>query len=379
MARGSVATFRDFRGRKEFGGEDGEKGRGKRQKGGDGRDVSIEVPVGTEVVIQRIGEEGEGERIDLLEEGQEMVAAWGGEGGKGNSRFTTSVNQAPRLAERGEPGQELWVHLELKLLADVGLVGYPNAGKSTFLAAVSAARPAVGAYAFTTLEPNLGVVQVGWREVVVADLPGLVEGAHEGRGLGLRFLRHAERTAVLIHLVDGAQEDPVAAWEAVNRELRLYGEALANKPQVVVINKVDLPEVQARLAAIGGAFRAVGVVPLAASGATGEGVSQVVEGAVALVDRLRGENARVQPPLPVRRLSPRARREPPRVVRVEGGFVVHHQRAARLAAGSDVTDPEARAQLQRELERMGVLRELARAGVAAGDTVRLGDVELEWR
>lgn len=229
-------TLIDFRYKQHFRAERGENGMGKQRNGKNGADLIIRVPVGTQV----FAEDHKTLLFDLTEAGQEVIVCRGGRGGRGNVHFKSSTNRAPRYAEPGEPGEERWIWLELKLLADAGLVGLPNAGKSTFLAAVSRARPKIADYPFTTLEPKLGTVEAGDDSFVIADIPGLIEGASEGRGLGDRFLGHIERCAVLIHLVDASQREIVKAYRTVRRELEAYGHGLAQKPEVLCLNKCDL-------------------------------------------------------------------------------------------------------------------------------------------
>lgn len=236
-------TLYPFRHRRMFRAENGRPGQGKCKAGRDGGDVVIEIPAGT-----LVHDADSGERIeDFTEPGQRRVLLTGGRGGRGNYRFRSATHQAPRFAQPGEPGSRRTLRLELKLLADVGLIGLPNAGKSTLISAMSAARPKIADYPFTTLTPNLGVVQHGWGEpFVVADIPGLIEGAHTGAGLGIRFLRHVERTRLLVHVVDGSSEDPepLQALETVHRELERYDPELARKPRIVVFNKIDLPDTE---------------------------------------------------------------------------------------------------------------------------------------
>ncbi len=331
--------------------------------------------MGTEV--WRVLAGGGREKIcDLLREGDEVLVARGGAGGWGNARFATSTNRAPRIAQRGQEGEEARLLLELKLLADVGLVGLPNAGKSTLLRAISAARPKVAGYPFTTLEPVLGVVERGWRTFVVADIPGLIEGAHEGAGLGLDFLRHIERTRVIVHLVDGSRPDPVADYRMVLRELREYGRGLETRRSLLAVNKVDIPEVAARVTEIAEAFREIGEEPLFISGATGEGVEALLETVGALLKEARGleegEAAEV-------REAPKARHAVPavRVVREDGAFRVEGERVVAFAEMMPVEQEEGRAELWRRLGRWGVVAALRRAGAKPGDRVRLGRVELE--
>ena len=228
-------TLVDYRYRQHFKARRGDHGMGAERTGRGGEDIVMRLPVGTQI----LDEDGQTLLVDLTAPGQEVLLAKGGDGGRGNAQFKTSTNRAPRRADPGFPGEERWVWLKLKLLADAGLVGLPNAGKSTFLSAVSRARPKVADYPFTTLEPKLGTVVLGHEALVIADLPGLIEGAHEGAGLGDRFLGHVERCAVLLHLVDGTQERPSRAWRAIRRELERYGHDLATKPELVCLTKID--------------------------------------------------------------------------------------------------------------------------------------------
>jgi len=266
-------TLIGFKRRVHFKAKRGGHGKGKGQKGRQGDDVLVEVPPGTVV-----RDAGTGEFVaDLMEEGQRALVAQGGQGGRGNAAFATSTNQAPRIAERGAPGQERWLYLELKLIADVGIVGVPNAGKSTLLSAVSAARPKIAAYPFTTLEPNLGVVALGdYTSFVMADIPGLIEGAHAGAGLGHEFLRHIERTRMIIHLLDGASADPLGDYESINEELALFDSELARKPQLVVLNKMDLPQAQELWSSVGQAMKAQGQGAMSISAVTGEGIKEML-------------------------------------------------------------------------------------------------------
>ena len=231
----NLNTLIDFRYQQHFKAPKGQNGMGSQMTGAKGADIVIKVPVGTEIVA----EDGETVIADMVEPGQKFMIAKGGDGGRGNMQFKNAVNQAPRYAEPGWPGQEMWVWLRLKVIADVGLVGLPNAGKSTFLSVVTKARPKIADYPFTTLHPNLGVAWVDNYELVIADIPGLIEGAHEGVGLGDRFLKHVERCAALLHLIDANAEDVVAVYKSIRQELDLYSEKMAEKPEVVVLNKID--------------------------------------------------------------------------------------------------------------------------------------------
>jgi GTP-binding protein len=245
----NLNTLIDFRYQQHFKGETGHHGQGRNRTGGAGREVLIKVPVGTQILT----EDKEEVLADLTAAGQRIQLLKGGDGGFGNAHYKTATNQAPRRSDPGWPGKEMWVWLRLKLIADVGLVGLPNAGKSTFLGAVTRARPKIGDYPFTTLHPNLGVAAVGGEEFVLADIPGLIEGAHEGAGLGDRFLGHIERCRVLLHLIDGTAEDVAETYRVVREELRLYGGGLVDKPELVALNKCDAltsEEIAAKMAAL---------------------------------------------------------------------------------------------------------------------------------
>ncbi|MFQ3622802.1 MAG: GTPase ObgE [Acetobacteraceae bacterium] len=269
----NLNTLIDYRYAQHFRAERGEDGKGKEMTGRGGDDLVLKVPVGTVL----LADDRETVLADLTEPGQRVTLCRGGRGGFGNTRYKSSTNRAPRRADPGEPGEERWVWLRLKLIADAGLVGLPNAGKSTFLAAVSAARPKIADYPFTTLHPGLGVVRLGeTSEFVLADIPGLIEGAHEGAGLGDRFLGHLERCRVLLHLVDGTAGSPTRAWRTVRRELEAYGAGLAGKPEILALNKSDAIEPRALAARRAALARASGRPVLVCSGATGEGVPEVL-------------------------------------------------------------------------------------------------------
>jgi GTP-binding protein len=369
------STLIDFRYRRQFRAESGGSGGAQKSHGKAGEDLAIPVPPGT--IVRSV----EGELLaDLDEPAKRVLVARGGRGGLGNVHFATPTHRAPRIAQKGEPGEERWVTLELRLIADVGIIGVPNAGKSTFLAATTRAAPKIAAYPFTTLSPNLGVAAVGECFLTLADIPGLIEGAHAGVGLGHEFLRHISRTKVLLHLIDGSGPDPIAAYRTVNAELALFDEALAQKPQVVAINKIDEPMVRARLPELRAAFASLGVDPLAISANTGEGVPEVLAWIVALLDEVAAavaskEAAAIEEPVVLR---PQPARETFVVEREDGGFRVIGRRVERIVAMTDFENEEAAALLQRQLKKLGVSDALARAGVQAGDTVRIGKVELEW-
>ncbi|MGA0597170.1 GTPase ObgE [Enterovirga sp. CN4-39] len=265
-------TLIDYRYQVHFKAQRGQHGMGQNRAGAKGDDIVLKVPVGTEI----LDEEGEELIADISEPGQRVLLAKGGNGGFGNAHFKTSTNRAPRHANPGQEGSERWIRLRLKLIADAGLVGLPNAGKSTFLATVTAAKPKIADYPFTTLHPGLGVVRSAGREFVLADIPGLIEGAHEGAGLGDRFLGHIERCRVLLHLVDGTSEEPGQAYETVRGELAAYGAGLAEKPEIVALSKADALDEETLAERIADLADAAGRTPLVISSASGLGVEDVL-------------------------------------------------------------------------------------------------------
>jgi GTP-binding protein len=276
-------TLIDYRYRQHFKAERGQNGMGAERTGRGGVDIELKLPVGTQI----FAEDGETLLADLVEPGQEVLIAKGGDGGFGNVRFKTSTNRAPRRADPGWPGEERWLWLKLKLLADAGLVGLPNAGKSTFLAAGTRARPKIGAYPFTTLEPKLGMVEMGEGSFVLADIPGLIEGAHEGKGLGDQFLGHVERCGVLIHLIDGTASRTVQAYRTVRDELEAYGHGLADKPEIVCLNKIDALDGATLGRRRRALEKAAGTAVLPVSGVSGAGVTEVLAAAARLIHEVR--------------------------------------------------------------------------------------------
>ena len=357
-----------------FRAEGGNHGAGKNQTGASGSDLVIKVPVGTVIYEVETGLL----IADLTEPGQRALVAAGGRGGRGNYTFRTPTVQAPRIAENGEPGEERALRLELKLLADVGIVGIPNAGKSTLLSRISAARPKIADYPFTTLEPNLGTVLIDNRDMVWADIPGLIEGAHEGAGLGIKFLRHIERTRLIVHLLNGMSEDPLGDYDAINQELGLFNPALAAKPQIVVMNKLDLTEALERWPDISAGLRKRGVPePMAISAVSGEGVQSLLRRAADTLAELppppRLED--VQPILPPTReedMSFSIQRDP------DGGYRVTGRRIERIVKMTQWEYYDAVMRFQRILKALGITEGLLERGVQEGDTVRIGDKELEW-
>jgi GTP-binding protein len=272
-------TLIDFRYQQHFKADHGRHGAGANRTGPDGKTMVVRVPAGTEV----LDEDKETVLADFTKPGQSKVLLRGGDGGHGNAHFKTSTNRAPRRADKGWPGEERWVWLRLKLIADAGLVGLPNAGKSTFLAAVSKARPKIADYPFTTLHPNLGMARVDGRELLIADIPGLIEGAHEGAGLGVRFLGHVERCRVLLHLVDGTADNVSAAYKTVRAELDAYGAGLEDKPEIVALNKCDALTAEERTKKLRALSRAAGSKAIILSGVSGEGVQDALRRLSAVV------------------------------------------------------------------------------------------------
>jgi GTP-binding protein len=317
---------------------------------------------------------------DLTARGQRLVVAQGGRGGRGNATFKSATRQAPRLAELGEPGQARWLTLELKLIADVGLVGLPNAGKSTLLAAATQARPKVADYPFTTLEPMLGVVELDrGQRFTLADLPGLIEGAHEGAGLGLQFLRHVERTRVLIHVVDvsaGAEERLWGDYEQVRAELRAYSAVLSRRPTIVALNKVDLLTDRSVSLAMQRRLHRLRRRSTLVSAATGDGVAELMKETALLLRRAVRHRREPSPTLTVFHGPTDA--EPFLITREEDGYRVSGQQVERLLAMTDLTNPEALSRFQRLLDRWGLSEALRRQGARGGEPVRIKDVEFVY-
>jgi GTP-binding protein len=373
-ASAGVSTLIEFARRRHFSAERGGHGRGKRQHGKAGEDLIIPVPPGT------VAHAEDGLAIDLVRNGDLALVARGGRGGLGNTHFATATNRAPRVAQKGEPGEERWLQLELKTIAQAALIGQPNAGKSSLLAATSAARPKIGDYPFTTLEPQLGVAEAPAGEVfVLADIPGLIAGAHSGVGLGLRFLRHVERAPLLVHVVDASQPDPPGAYQDVRAELDAYSADVAAKPEIVAANKLDLPGAREGLALLQQALPDRPVI----------GISTVTnEGIPALLEAVRSELARLPviaddtqdgaSTARVYRLAPAADDGFEVVVEAPDVYRVRGRRVERLVAMTDLASEAGVEHLQQQLERLGVFEALERAGVDVGDTVLIGSWETEW-
>ncbi len=363
-------TLAGFNHKVHFKAERGAHGGGSNKQGAQGADYEIAVAPGTVAWEAETGDYlGE-----LVTVGDRLLVAQGGRGGRGNAAFRSPTHQTPRMAENGEPGEERWLYLELKLIADVGIIGVPNAGKSTLLASVTHAKPKIADYPFTTLAPNLGVALVDDRDLVLADIPGLIEGAHAGAGLGITFLRHIERTRLLIHVLNGLSPDPVGDYEAINQELEWFNPYLVDRPQIVAFNKMDLPDVQERWPAIRAALQRRGVEALPISAATGENVQRLLRQAAATLAVLPPAQS-IEPYKPVVRPVD------------EDAFTIEHdadgwhvfgKRIERVASMTNWDYYEAALRFQRVLEAMGVTEALRRAGVKEGDTVFVGSAELAW-
>jgi GTP-binding protein len=286
----NLNTLLDFRYQQHFKAKKGGNGMGRNRTGAKGADVVLKVPPGTQI----LDEDGDTLIADLTEPGMRIVLLEGGNGGFGNAKFKSSTNQAPRRANPGEPGEEMYIWLRLKLIGDAGIIGLPNAGKSTFLATVSKAKPKIADYPFTTLHPNLGVVRIDGFDFVLADIPGLIEGAHEGAGIGDRFLGHVERTAVLLHLIDATSEDLKDAYEVVRGEVEAYGKGLGDKPEILALSKADAVSKDALKEKARVLKKWTGKTPLSVSAATGEGVEDVLRALAAEIEKVRGEE-KLQP------------------------------------------------------------------------------------
>lgn len=378
-----LRTLMDFRYQRHFKADKGIKGRNKSQHGANADHMIVRIPPGTVLI-----DDDSGEVIaDMTRHGQYVVVARGGRGGRGNTRFATAANTAPELAENGEEGQERYIRMELKVMADVGLVGFPSVGKSTLLSVVSAAKPKIGAYHFTTITPNLGVVDVGdGRSFVMADLPGLIEGAHEGIGLGHEFLRHVERTRIIIHVVDmsGSEgRDPFDDWLKINDELKQYNAALAERPQIVAANKMDMPESEENLAA----FRELAaevrpdmqIMPI--SSLTKQGVQDLLYRTTDILDSI--------PVAPIveevaetteRKVYKLEAQEDDSftITRENDTFIVSSPRIERMLKRMQLSTHDAILKLARTLRHMGVDAELRKRGAVEGTIVRIADFEFEF-
>lgn len=368
----TLNTLFNFRHKSRFIANSGKNGGPNNMTGKSAKDLVVSVPPGTLVFDSDTGDL----LGDLVEEYEQLTVVKGGRGGRGNQHFATSRNQAPRMAERGEPEETLNLRLELKLIADIGIVGVPNAGKSSLLAVVSNAKPKIANYPFTTLSPNLGVANLSDDTVLVlADIPGLIEGAHKGVGLGFSFLRHIQRTRVIIHVLDGLSEDPLSDFSQINSEMALFDEKLNAKPQIVVFNKMDLPMVQERWPEIKEGLSVLGYEVIPISAVTRENVDRLMwKAAESLKNAPEPEPAET---MPVYRAE-----EDPRVFsisRLDEGWRVSGKAIERAAAMTYWEHRESVRRFQRLMETIGVEDALREAGIEEGDMVLVGDYELEWQ
>jgi GTP-binding protein len=365
-------TLFNFQYRSQYKADDGKKGGPNNMSGKSAKDLLIEVPPGTLVYDKESGNL----LGDLKEHYQQMVVAKGGRGGRGNQHFATSRNQVPRMAERGEPGEAKTIRLELKMIADIGIVGVPNAGKSSLLAVVSNAKPKIANYPFTTLSPNLGVAKLDVNQVLVlADIPGLIEGAHEGVGLGFAFLRHIQRTRVLIHVLDGLSEDPLSDFSQINSEMALFDEKIRDKPQLIAFNKMDLPSAQEKWPDVREALEDLGYEAMAISAVTQENVKNLLWRAAALLED--APEPKVEEALPVYKAA-----EDPKAFTIrqtEDGWLVRGEAIERAAAMTYWEHRESVRRFQRLMENIGVDEALREAGVTEGDSVFVGEYVLEWQ
>ena len=378
QADSGLTTLLDFRYQQHYKGDPGEPGGGSHKHGKDGSDLRIKVPVGAVVY-----EEGVSAPIaDLVEPGQEFVLAKGGRGGRGNAVFANSTRQAPRFAENGEPGEEKRILLELKLLADVGLVGYPNVGKSTLVSACSAARPKIADYPFTTLVPNLGMVRVDEKSFVMADIPGLIEGAHEGLGLGHQFLRHIERTRVILHVLDVSGttgRDPLDDYRIIRHELAAYNERLSSLPQLIVLNKTDVTVADEIANDVEAALSRDGLTVHRISAVTRQGLDPLLYAAVELLEQHPAPPTLHEPvDMTVFTYNEQNDRKVEVHREADGAYRIEGAGIERRVAMTDMQNEEGVRRLHRQLVKLGIEQALRAAGIEEGDTVRVGDLELDF-
>ena len=378
-AVGGIVTLADFEYDRRFQAGHAGHGGGALRSGKDGEDLIIHVPCGT--LIRESGDEKV--LADLTEPGQRFIAAHGGKGGRGNSHFASSSRRAPKFAEKGDPGEERALSLELKLIADVGLAGFPNAGKSSILSAISGAKPKVAGYPFTTLTPNLGVLAVDDAQVVIADLPGLIEGAHEGKGLGLQFLRHVERTRILVHVIDLSQPDPVSTFHALLGEFREYGAGLDTRPSIVIGNKIDIAGTDANSQALNEEAERLSLPYMAVSAVFGTNIPELIKAIAELVRKTPVTQPQVSAPeiieLPMRKSTGRSLREPVKIIRQsDGSFRVEHENFEKSVARINFEHEDALQKFAGLLKALSVEEALEAAGAREGDKVYIGDVEFDF-
>ncbi len=372
-ADGSVDNLFKYRRKRVFKAVNGRNGAGRKKHGRNGENLVLMVPPGT--VVKYVSESEE-TVIDLVNAGDEVIAAHGGKGGWGNIHYATSTNQAPYIAQKGEAGEENTVSLEMRLIADVGIIGYPNVGKSTLLSSASAAKPKIADYPFTTVEPVLGIVEVGYDRFTMAEVPGLVEGAHLGKGLGHTFLQHILRTKILVHLISGTSESPVDDLIHVNQELALYDPMLEKKVQIVALNKIDLPGVQDRLSLVKQEFKEAGIKAHFISAATGEGVPDLMAETLKTLKQVAAKEHDREITKKVFRPGPR---DTGITVEKKGDmYIIHASELERIIVGAGASEDELRWQIRNQLTRRGVGKILEKAGAKPGSKVRCGELEWEW-
>jgi len=382
VADSRMSTLQQYRDQRVRRGGNGAQGGPNQMHGAAGKQLVITVPTGS--VVWDL-DEADPELVpdaeplvDLDQPGASIIVARGGRGGRGNKRFATATRQAPTFAQRGQSGGSRHIRIELKLIADVGLIGIPNAGKSTLLSTWSRATPKIAAYPFTTLEPELGVVNLGYDSFVAADMPGLIEGASEGVGLGHEFLRHIERTRVLVHVIDMTADDPLANRDLINQELRDFGHGLADKPQLLALNKIDHPDGPAQIELLTEQLAAIDQPKFEISAATGEGTRELAQRAFLVLQELRAETATEEAREPAI-LRPEPQRSRFDVELADDGIpIVRGPTPEWLAETLDLNEAEPRAEFFDRLSRLGVARALHRVGVSPGDPVRIGDLQVRW-
>ena len=375
-----IVTLADFEYDRRFQAGHAGHGSGAMRTGSNGDDLIIRVPCGT-----LIREAGNPKILaDLTETGQRFTAAHGGKGGRGNSHFATSSRRAPKFAEKGDPGEEKSLTLELKLIADVGLAGFPNAGKSSILTAISGARPKVAGYPFTTLSPNLGVLAVDDAQVVIADLPGLIEGAHEGKGLGLQFLRHVERTRIILHVIDLSQPDPVGTFRALMNEFREYGQGLDKRPSMIIGNKIDIAGTESNSQLLRQEAENLSLPYMAVSAVFGTNIPELIKAIADLVRKTPAAKSEINSSseiieLPMRKSSGKSSREPVKIIRQsDGSFRVEHANFEKSVARINFEHEDALQKFAGLLKALSVEEALEAAGAREGDKVYIGDVEFDF-
>jgi GTP-binding protein len=367
----TLNTLHEFQHQHEYIAQDGKPGAKSNRTGHSAENLVILVPTGTIIYDTDSGQA----IADLVSDDQEITICKGGRGGRGNARFANSRDQAPRVAEKGAPGEQRNIRLELRLIADVGIIGVPNAGKSTLLAAVSNAKPKIADYPFTTLEPNLGVANLdGELTIILADIPGLIEGAHQGSGLGFEFLRHIQRTRVLIHLLDGLAENPILDFAQINSELSLFDPNLAKKPQIVAVTKMDLLEVQGRWEDIQKKLKKKGITPIGISAVTGTNLKTLLYKALELLRETPITTSETTIPI----YHPQDDPKKFEIQKMANGWRITGMSIERAAAMTYWDNDDSIRRFQRILEALGIDNALREAGVKEGDLVSVGDYELEW-